>query len=174
MSTTYKEIRIPNEQVRDVALQFYNAAEMLWDDNNYVIIPTITNQTLSIELFLKCLSAYRIINPYNVYENGVGGGKVTADAIAKNHNLCSIFNKLDKYAKDYLISHYKDTSLYHNERNLKNLLSKYNSVFVDIRYLFEDKAKCLHSINPNELRKLMLFLKHVSFSIPGKTIFITT
>ena len=165
----YVQERIPDPQVVDVADQFYDAAEVLWGKSpgDGVIIPTIINSVLAIELYLKSLCSYSIIKDYHIYEDGVCGGVVTVEPKKAIHNLSDLLNIIEDSTKEKLLQLYDLSSLATDESSLYDLLKKFDQTFVKVRYVYEDSS-FFSTLNLKQLRTLMIFMKDFIKSIPEK------
>ena len=168
----YVKQYIPDPQVRDVADQFFDAAELLWAQppGSGVVVPAIINSVLAIELYFKSLTAYSVIKNIEDYGNGVSGGIVTVEREKSGktgHELTDLFDAMEDWIKDELENKFLGSSIYNSTSKFRGCLSTYDSVFVKVRYVYEDSSY-FKSVNINELQELMKLTRTTVESLPGK------
>jgi hypothetical protein len=119
----YVKKAVPDPQVKDVADQFFDAAEILWVPDSGVLIPAIINSVLSIELYLKSLNAYSVIKTLEDYGNGVRGGVVTVEPEKSRHALSKVFDVADGPVKNALDTAYGRSSIFKPGASFRDCLS---------------------------------------------------
>jgi hypothetical protein len=165
----YVKKSIPDPQVKDVADQFFGAAEYLWakPPGSGVLIPAIVNSVLAIELYLKSLTAYSVIKNLDDYGGGVQGGVVTAEPEKLVHKLTEIFNAMEESIKKEFEDRYVKSNIFRSNSRFSNRLRAYDNVFVKVRYVFEDSS-VFKSVDINELQQLMRLTRDVVELLPRK------
>ena len=165
----YVKKQIPDPQVKDAADQFWAAAELLRAQlpRSGVLLPTIVNSVLALELYLKSLSSYSVIKDLKDYGNGVRGGVVTAKPEKSTHKLSELFDAADCWVRNDLESRYCQSTLCQSGKSLRDLFQRYDNVFVTVRYVYED-SESLRSVNLPELRQLAQFMKGAVETLPRK------
>jgi hypothetical protein len=164
----YLKKEVPDPQVKDVADQFFDAAEILWVPHSGVLIPAIINSVLAIELYLKALNAYSVIKNLRDYGSGIRGGLVTVEPETSRHELIKIFDVLDGDVKHALETAFARSSIFTSGSNFKDCLSAYDDVFIKVRYVYEDSSS-FRRVNINELQQLIKLMRSVVESLPRKT-----
>ncbi|WP_426485836.1 HEPN domain-containing protein [Flavobacterium sp. 2] len=135
------------------AKRFEDSAELLFkfgiSDPNKYFIPAWVMASFSLELYLKSILQY---------EKGT---------IKKTHSIETIFNELTEDTKDKIRRNFKADIIKNPPRNIKeleeqsgikisndfdNILSDISSLFVDFRYIFEQKNETKSFIYIENLR----------------------
>lgn len=168
----YVKQHIPDPQVKDVADQFFDAAEFLWGQppHSGVVVPAIINSTLSIELYLKSFTVYSVIKDIEHRENGVSGGAVTCEREKSGrtgHELTVLFDATEGWIKDEFEKKYLESSICKPTIDFRGCLSAYDSVFVKVRYVYEDSS-FFTRVNVGELRALMKLIRTTIEAFPGE------
>ena len=166
----YVKRYIPNPQVRDVADQFCDAAELLWAQPG-VVVPQIINSVLAIELYLKSLIAYSVIKDMQYYGRA-SGGIVTVERVKSGktgHELTDLYDLADDWIKGEFESKYGESSIYKSITDFRGCLGAYDSAFVKVRYLYEDSSY-FERLNSGELRELMKLIRTTVGLLPRKTV----
>jgi hypothetical protein len=174
ITSKYRYVKqyIPDPQVKDVADQFCDAAELLWvqPPGSGFVVPAIINSVLAIELYLKSFTAYSVIKNLKDYGDGVSGGIVTVERQKSGktgHELTDLFDETEDWVKNEFENRYSASRLYKAGSDFRTCLSAYDSVFVKVRYLYEDSS-CFKGVDIGELRELMKLMRNMVESIPRK------
>jgi hypothetical protein len=165
----YVKKEVPDPQVKDVADQFFDAAEILWVAHSGVLIPAIINSVLAIELYLKSLNAYSVIKNLQDYGDGVRGGLVTVEPETSRHELTRIFESLEGDVKIALETAFARSSIFTSGVSFKDCLRKYDDAFIKVRYVYEDSTS-FRRVNNSELQQLMKLTRSVVELLPCKTV----
>lgn len=156
----YEKKITPDPQIKDIADQFFNASKQLWKmpPGSGIVIPAIINSILSVELYLKSLISKSIIKNYENYGDGVYGGIVTSetDQKTKTHKLSMLFDNIENDLANDINHKFNKTDICKSYQNLKEYLSKNDSTFVKVRYLYEGNAE-LTATNTSELKQVAVF-----------------
>ncbi|SDL57707.1 hypothetical protein SAMN05660337_3307 [Maridesulfovibrio ferrireducens] len=136
----YEQYEIPDPCVLDVADQFYKGAMVLHGQPAFsgVVVPMITNAVLSLELYIKSLNTISVIKEYEDFGNGVKGGKVTGVPRVKVHTLSLLLGAIPKEVIDNINEIYAEGASKYSFDDLIELVKKYDTLFVDVRYSFEN------------------------------------
>ena len=166
----YVKKQIPDPQVKDTADQFWTAADLLrlQPPGSGVLLPEIINFVLALELYLKSVSSYSVIKDLKNYGNGVRGGVVTAKPEKSTHKLSELYDATDDWVRNELESGYSKSTLHQNGKTLRDLLQRYDNIFVTVRYVHEDSGP-LRALNIAELHQLAQFMKVAVETLPPKT-----
>ncbi len=174
ITSKYRYVKqcIPDPQVKDVADQFCEAAELLWAQppGSGVVVPAIINSVLAIELYLKSLTAYSVIKNLKDCGDGVSGGIVTVERQKSGktgHELTDLFDATEDWVKNEFETKYHASDIYKTNRNFRTCLSVYDSVFVRVRYMYEDSS-CFENLSIGELRELTKLIRSIVESLPRK------
>ena len=174
ITSKYRYVKqyIPDPQVRDVADQFCDAAELLWvqPPGSGVVVPAIINSVLAIELYLKSLTAYSVIKNLEDCGDGVSGGIVTVERQKSGktgHELTDLFDATEDWVKEEFENKYCVSNIYKANSNFRACLCGYDSVFVKVRYVYEDSSY-FKGVNISELRELMKLIRNIIESLPRK------
>lgn len=165
----YVKKQIPDPQVKDVADQFFDAAEILWIRESGVLIPAIINSVLAIELYLKSLNAYSVIKSLEEYGNGVRGGLVTVEPETSRHELTKIFDVVEVPLRNEFETTYGQSRFFKPGSSFRDCLSRYDDVFVKVRYIYEDSSS-FRRVDISELQQLMKLTRAVVESVPRNTV----
>lgn len=146
----------PNRRVLAAANKFHDAAALLYEVDA-LTVPTVVNAALALELYLKCLDANILFQDGRV----INGGAITYDKVCvfansnKEHVPHKLLKALPRDVRDFLDASFSKRYSEEHEK-LESVLERYQSVFVDWRYLFEGKGK---AINLSELFEILEFFK---------------
>lgn len=127
---------IPNRQIKDVADQYDSARRILLDLTG-VVWPLMNASAVAIELYLKCLSAEVIHTPL---DNDRGMCIVSAEAIAKDHHLVSLFDAIPDNLRSNLAEAFKksnDTC----SKCFRSALGEIEGSLMSTRYPYEPTAR---------------------------------
>lgn len=129
---------IPNDLIAGSARQFRETADFLYDHltEHDCVLPLLMVAAFGIELFLKSLNSVyvyqqdEILASFDVY-------RVTATPSKKWHHLTKLFDDLDDYIREGLGAAYETSPANLEKAKLRDVLDKYDNLFVDSRYPFE-------------------------------------
>ena len=138
------------------AKRFEDSAELLFkfgiSDPNKYLIPAWVMAAFSLELYLKSILQY---------EKGT---------IKKTHSIKALFNELNEDTKDKIKINFKADIIKNPPRNIKeleeqsgikisndfdNVLSDISSLFIDFRYIFEQKNETKSFVYIENLRNII-------------------
>lgn len=164
------QLEIPNPQVLDSAEQFYSGASVLkgLPPGSGVLLPFLTNAALAMELYIKSesMTSWAVIKNYEYYRNGVFGGIVSAEPQQKKHILSKILEDVLPEIKDNVNTLYSKGTVSHDFDGLVQQVKKYDNLFVDVRYSFENE--CLKNLNLSDIWSTVNLLRLVVNSIDHK------
>lgn len=146
---------IPNCQVKDAADQFMSAWTLLNKEppGTGILLPLINAATVSIELYLKCLSSEVVFTPEGTVDNMF---VVTAKPQQFGHKLVSIFEKIPKKYQTKINQNY--ASIFSNDsRSFKHVLKSLKGAFMQSRYPFE-KEHDISNFSIKDLGNVCQFL----------------
>jgi hypothetical protein len=161
-----KRQEIPNWQIVNAADQFQDACLLLANQppRSGVLLPQINTAAISIELYLKSLSAERIYTPVaDMPEMSV----VSSSPARPGHSLREQFGVISKEIRDKLIAAYNAKLRPKLKDELETALEKIEGAFLVSRYSFEPGM----DVSKYSLRHLMglaKFLREFVKSIPPR------
>jgi len=167
----YVKKKVPDPQVLDAANQFLAAAQLLATQppGSGIVLPELMNCVFALELFLKSLSSYSVIETLEDHGDGVKGGVVTAKPAKWGHEPSKLFDAADAEVREHLESSYATSSLHQENRSLRELLRTYDDAFVSVRYVFEDSAG-FKNLNRSELHQLVQMIQASVETLPRKAV----
>ncbi|MBL0564613.1 hypothetical protein [Aeromonas veronii] len=147
----YERLEIPNLMVLDSADQFYDGAKILNElpPGSGVLLPIITNAALALELYIKALNVRSVIEVYRPYNNGGYGGRVKEIPFKGSHVLSTLLNSVIDEIKRDVDGLFNDGVITHSFCDLIDLVRPYDSLFVQVRYSYENDV--LSNFNITEL-----------------------
>ena len=132
----------PNGHIWMHAEQFYDAAELMWnDDVNRLSLPMVVNYSLAAELAIKAAEGFTTYgDAVDMIVDGQVVGRVigaaTLGSAVHGHGLAAVFGKLQQDAQTDIAQEFKAAS----GEELAPLLTKCADYFVTARYSYEMKA----------------------------------
>ncbi|MFQ2614755.1 hypothetical protein [Aeromonas caviae] len=157
----YERLEIPNLMVFDSAEQFYDGAKILNElpPGSGVLLPIITSAALALELYIKSLNVRSVIEDYRAYKNGGYGGRVKEIPFKGTHVLSTLLNSVIDEIKRDVDGLFKDGVITHSFCDLVELVGPYDSLFVQVRYYYENDV--LSNLNITELFECIEIVRNV-------------
>lgn len=136
----YERLEIPNLMVFDSAEQFYDGAKILnaLPPGSGVLLPIITNAALALELYIKSLNVRSVIEDYRPYKNGGYGGRVKEIPFKEIHVLSTLLNNVIDEIKKDVNDLFSNGVITHSFCDLVDLVRPYDSLFIQVRYSYEN------------------------------------
>jgi len=129
-----KRQEIPDPQVRDAAVQFELARQLLWAQpvGFGLLYPLINTAAVAIELYLKCLSAEKVYG-----ELETGWAKVWAKPSRFDHRLIDLLERVDGDLQKELDHSFRAELSAFDGLSFRDALSRFEGAFEDSRYPYE-------------------------------------
>jgi hypothetical protein len=158
--------QVPDAQIANAADQFETASELLSKQPAFsgVLLPELNCAAVSIELYLKCLSAERIYTRDAVMPEG---SIINVQPSLHGHALVPLFEMVNDELRKKIIEEYDALLRPELKDDFTTALSKCDGVFMDSRYSFEPGV----DIRKHELRRvrgIAKFLRDFVRSTPTK------
>lgn len=163
-----KRQQIPDSQIVDVADQYEDACKLLFDHTHGVLWPTMNTAAVSIELYLKSLSAERIYTPDSMMPEA---SVITAYALFGGHPLKPLFEEaISDEVRTKLVEAY-DANLRNDLKDsFPDILQKLDGMFAASRYPYEPNSKAKQCNLLKLLVKIAAFLREFVHALPPKEI----
>jgi hypothetical protein len=156
-----KRWQIPDRQIVDVADQYEKACRLLLPESG-VLPPLINLAAVSIELYLKSLSAERIYTPHPLMPDV---SVVTASASVANHTLTALFKAIFDDIRTKLIEAYRAKPCLKLSEDFLVALERLDGAFSASRYPFEPD-KNVSKYDPQSLGSMAAFLRDFVHALP--------
>jgi hypothetical protein len=156
-----KRREIPDRQIVGAADQYAAACELL-EPRRGVLLPQINAAAVSVELYLKSLSAERI---YTADADMPEMSVVSTYPAKASHSLREQFGEISEEIRDQLIAAYNTKLRPELKDDLETALKKIDGAFSASRYPFEPDADVSKYSLPH-LMGLAKFLREFVKSIP--------
>jgi hypothetical protein len=166
-----KRQEIPDGHIVNAADQFEDAAELLGNQplGSGVLLPQINVAVVSIELYLKSLSAERIYTPdADMPEMSL----VSSHPAKASHQLREQFGEISKEIRDELIAAYNAKLRPELKDELEAVLEKISGALSASRYSFE-RGVDVSQYSLRHLMGLAKFLREFVKSIPWRETFVS-
>jgi hypothetical protein len=154
---------VPNPQIRAHARQIADAALFLFKNRHKVnCVPSVLLESaLAIELYLKSLKATTHHQPLE----GTPGNLLTARYSGRKcHELTRLYDEIDQPIRDTLDVAYAKSQSDKTDASLRGALAPYDTLFVDVRYIFECRDPGVCDIT--DLVSLLQFLMETIDGVP--------
>lgn len=150
-----KRSQIPDMQVLDVAEQYHDASRILnaQGPGAGVLLPLMNAAAVSVELFLKSLSAESVFVPELMF----GGHRVYASPDVKRHTLVDLFESIPIDIREELELQFATSRLQSVASSVPEILHTYEGLFSISRYPFEEGSD-IRSFPLSPLMQLADFL----------------
>lgn len=131
---------VPNDQVASVGREFRKTVDFLYEHIKQVPFPSpfLMLGAFGIEIFLKSLNAQFVYHQDRAFLKELDGYRVTAESLARGHNLVPLFDELETTLQNELEAAYSKQPVVSGKKTIREALAVYDSLFVDARYPFED------------------------------------
>jgi hypothetical protein len=164
-----KRQEIPDWHIVNAADQFEDACRLLYNQplGSGILLPQINTAAVSIELYLKSLSAERIYTPdVDMPEMS----KVSSYPAKAGHALLEQFGEISTEIRDKLVAAYNAKLRPELKDDLETALQKIDGAFSASRYSFEPGTDVSKYSLPH-LMGLAKFLREFVRSIPSRETF---
>jgi hypothetical protein len=138
-------IERPNPQVFQAAVEFHDAAKLLWGSEPrgprqpHFVVTVVVNAAFALELYLKSLSTDHVFYDPQETEAGVRiFARIFDEPRTRSHRLLDLFDGLDAYLREHLSSAYLRSNLTREFPTMREAVQAYNQTFKQWRYLYED------------------------------------
>jgi hypothetical protein len=159
-----KRREIPDQQIIDAANQYQDACELLSKEppGSGLLLPLVNAAAVSIELYLKSLSAERI---YTADVDMPDISIVSSRAERAIHTLRELFDKIPNQTRAQLIGAYDDRVRPQLKDDVTTALEGVSGAFLASRYPFETGAN-ITKYSVLHLITLARFLRAFTNSMP--------
>jgi hypothetical protein len=159
---------IPDSQIVDAADQYEKACRLLFKQppGSGVVLPFMNTAAISIELYLKSLSAKRI---YTADTDMPEISKVSVYAEKTGHCLKSLFDAIPEEIRVKLIAAFDNELRPKLNKEFVTALNKIEGAFMISRYPFEPEAE-IRQYRLADLADIAKFLRDFVKSLPQGTV----
>ena len=161
-----KRWQIPDCQIVDAPDQYEEAFRLLLAQppGSGVVLPLVNSAAVSIELYLKSLSAERIYTADAMMREG---SVVTAYASIAGHSLKPLFEAIVDEVRAKLIEAYDAKLRFELKDDFVTALTRFDGAFSASRYPFEPNVN-ISGYNLQSLASIAKFLREFVRALPPK------
>lgn len=157
-----KEKVVPDERLVESADYYYKAAQILFDTElDEVVMPQLCCMAIALELYFKSLSTFQVYS----CDPRTSVATVWTEPSTRTHEYTKLFAQIDDDTQNEMMIKYKENQLSDKWPDFCKLLEKHNQLWIESRYIFENK---IESYNFQDLFDMLKFMKQFCYSMNPK------